>query len=70
MASFTRNWGLYTSPLEDITRQTYLIAEGSYSPRWAAGWQAVLALGFDHGGLIGNSFGAQFTLRKTLTLKP
>lgn len=69
MVSFTRNWGLYTSPLDDITRQTYLIAEGSYSPCWASGWQAVLALGLDHGGLIGNSFGTQLTLRKTLPLK-
>ena len=34
------------------------------------GWQFSLALGLDHGDLIGNSFGAQLTIRKSLTLKP
>ena len=62
-ASFTRNWGTHYIPLPDILRQTYVMAEATYRPQWAAGWQASLALGLDHGDLIGNSFGAQLTMR-------
>ncbi len=69
LASFTRNWGLYERPLDDILRQNYAVAEATYHPRWAKGWDASLALGLDHGTLIGNSFGAQLTIRKSLFLK-
>ena len=69
LGSFTRNWGAYNYPLEDILRQSYIMGEATYRPRWASGWQASLALGLDHGDLIGNSFGTQLTIRKSLTLK-
>ena len=69
LLSFTRNWGSYTYPLADILRQDYFLAEATYRPRWATGWHASLGLGLDHGRLIGNSFGAQLTIRKSLTLK-
>jgi hypothetical protein len=37
---------------------------------WASDLQISLALGLDHGDLIGNSFGAQLTISKALSLKP
>lgn len=81
LASFTRNWGLYEAPLADITRQNYFMAETTFSPSWGAhgtprhptalsGWRFSLALGLDYGQLLGNSFGAQLTISKRLTLKP
>lgn len=69
VGSFSRNWGTYAVPLMECERQSYLLAEATYSPRWAAGWQGTIGLGYDHGGLIGNSFGGQLLLRKTLNLK-
>ena len=128
-ASFTRNWGSYASPLPDILRQRYAMAELTFRPRpaakgkpsspnqpfsptfkdqpssperpstptfkdqpssperpssldypstptfkgkrhWASDLQISLALGLDHGDLIGNSFGAQLTISKALSLKP
>ena len=69
-ASFTRNWGTYAKPLPDILHQSYVMAEATYRPQWASGWQASLALGLDHGDLIGNSFGTQLTVSKSLSLKP
>lgn len=68
MASLSRNWGRYITPLsEPGIHQNYFLAETTYKPRWAEGWTGCLALGLDNGHLIGNSFGAQFTLRYQFT---
>ncbi|MBP5772188.1 MAG: hypothetical protein J6W75_12725 [Bacteroidaceae bacterium] len=69
LLSFTRGWGTYSLPFVDDKKQTYALAEATYRPRWAQGWQGTLALGLDHGDLIGNSFGGQLTISKTLKLK-
>ena len=69
MLTFTRNWGTYNVPLRDRLRQTYAMAEATYTPRWASGWQAAFAVGLDHGKVLGNSFGGQLTVRKSLRLK-
>jgi len=69
LATLTRNWGTYERPLPDCQHQSYFLGETTYSPRWAQGWQTTLGLGLDHGDLIGNSFGAQLTIRKSLNLK-
>ena len=66
MATLTRNWGTYDHPFNDSRRQGYSLAEATYRPRWATGWSASLAAALDHGSLLGNSFGAQLTLRKNL----
>ena len=68
MATFSRNWGRYSTPLPDpAMRQRYFLAEATYRPRWATHWGATLGMGLDNGHLIGNSFGAQLTLRYSLT---
>ena len=69
LASFSRNWGSYDYPLDDMIHQQYFLAEATYSPRWATGWTSKLAVGWDHGKLIGNSTGVQFTIAKRLRLK-
>ena len=69
MLTLTRNWGTYNHPFADRLRQTYAMAEATYKPRWSHGWQATLAAALDHGKLIGNSFGGQLTIAKTLKIK-
>lgn len=69
MATWTRNWGTYDKPFVDINNQQYYLAEATYMPQSLRGWQATLGLGIDHGTLIGNSTGAQLTIRKTFNLK-
>ncbi len=68
LASFTRNWGTYDWPLNDRLLQQHYLAEATYRPRWAKGWQGVLGIGLDHGDLLGNSFGIQLSIRKKLTM--
>ncbi|MBO4905705.1 MAG: flippase-like domain-containing protein [Bacteroidaceae bacterium] len=66
MASFTRNLGIYSAPLIDPKRQTYLFAELAYRPRWAEGWIAKVGVAHDNGGLLVNSTGMQFTISKKI----
>lgn len=68
MASLSRNWGRYSLPLADPgMHQNYFLAEATYSPRWATGWSGKLGLGLDSGDILGNSFGAQLTVRYKFT---
>ncbi len=68
LMSFTRNWGTYVYPFQDMTKQQYLLAEANYKPHWAKNWSGTLGISYDHGDLLGNSFGGQLTLRKTFNL--
>lgn len=68
LLTFTENWGTYLEPLSRKTLQQYCLAEATWKPSWAKGWTGTLALGYDHGKLIGNSFGTQMTFRKTFKL--
>ena len=66
--SFTRNWGTYDYPYSDVLKQQYYLAEVRYTPRWASGCAASLALAYDHGDVLGESFGAMLTLSKRFAL--
>lgn len=71
MMSFTENWGTYEYPLYRKELQQYFMAEIGWKPMFksnkamAKDWTGKIALGYDHGGLIGNSFGAQLTIHKS-----
>lgn len=65
LLTFTKNWGTYYYPFSDVKNQQYYLAEVGYTPQRWPGWSARLAVGLDRGALIGNSTGAQLTLRKT-----
>lgn len=68
LATITRNWGTYRQPFDDVLRQQYYLAEATWAPSFLRGWRATLAIGLDHGAVLGDSFGAQLTLRRTVTL--
>lgn len=65
LVSHTRSWGTYDSPTAQVLHNFTIMTEGTYSPRKLRGWSGTLSLGLDHGNLIGNSFGAQISIRKT-----
>ena len=68
LMSFTRNWGTHVYPFQDMMKQQYVLAETNYRPHWAKDWSGTLGLSYDHGDLLGNSFGGQLTIRKTFNL--
>mgnify|MGYP003467438647 FL=1 len=67
LLTFSRNWGTYEQPFDDVLRQNYYMFEVSYSPNKLKGWYAAVACAYDDGCLLGNSFGGQFTLRKSFS---
>lgn len=69
MMSFSKNWGCYNVPFEDIYSQQYLMAGVGYAPNKLKGWSANINIGYDHGKVLGNNFGVQMSLKKTLRIK-
>lgn len=71
IATFTRNWGTYAQPYDDVRNQQYFLTEISILPRHIPDWQFTFGIGYDHGDLenIGNSVGAQLTIRKTFNFR-
>lgn len=68
LLSLTENWGTYAKPFPKKQLQQYCMAEVAWAPVWSKGWTGKLALGYDHGGVIGNTFGSQITIHKTFRL--
>lgn len=65
LLSFARHWGTYNNPLDELRKQFSSLYEATYTPSWAKGWSASLALGLDRGNYLGNSTGGMLTLKKT-----
>ena len=68
MLTFTENWGTYDTPYSDKRNQQHYLAEMGWTPGFLKGWSGKLALGYDHGSVLGNSFGTRVTIRKTFKL--
>ena len=60
-----RHWGTYNNPLDKQRKQFSSLYEATYTPSWAKGWSASLALGLDRGNYLGNSTGGMLTVKKT-----
>ena len=68
LLTFTENWGTYITPFDDVLKQNSYLFEVSYQPKRFIGWSATLALAYDDGEVLGNSFGGKLRLRKTFNL--
>lgn len=68
LLTLTENWGTYSVPFVDKKLQQYFLGEVSYAPKFLKGWSGKLGLAYDHGNVLGNSFGGQLTIRKTINL--
>lgn len=65
LMSYTKSWGTYNKPLDDVTRNVNGLIEVTYSPKKLPGASGTLSFGMDGGGLLGRSNGVMLTLRKT-----
>lgn len=71
MITFSKNWGTYDVPFPNIRKQQHYMAEIGWRPQRVKvlqGCSCNLALAWDKGDLLGNTFGTQLTVRKTLKL--
>ncbi|MBQ3629721.1 MAG: hypothetical protein II949_00615 [Prevotella sp.] len=72
LCSWQRGWGTYQIPFMDPQRNVSMLAEVNY--RFAddsrlKGWSLRGALGYDHGGLLGDNVGLQVTVGKRMEMK-
>ena len=66
LASFTRHWGTYATPLDRQRKQFSSLWEVTYQPKRIEGWRFSVALGLDRGNYRpGNTAGGMITIRKT-----
>ena len=69
LCSWQRGWGTYQIPLVNPQRNMSLLAEVSYSfgdTSPLKGWSLKGAVGYDHGGLLGDNSGVQLTVGKVI----
>ncbi len=69
LATWTRNWGTYATPLDDVVQTQHYLAEARYTPSFLPGWKITMGVALDRGDLLGNSFGVQCTVRKSFNLR-
>lgn len=74
LATWTRDWGCYDSPYEDVFHQQHYLFEVGYAPRQISGWDFRLSVGISHADKMenvattGNTTGVQLTVRKEINL--
>lgn len=71
LATTQTSWGRYPDNFPEPRKTFNLLLQGAYSPKALNGWRFEAALAMDRGDLIGNNYGAMFTISKTgfLSLK-
>ena len=65
LATYREGFGTMDIPFINPLHGFSGLAEITYSPKKVAGLSASVALGYDHGGLTGNNWGFQFSLKKS-----
>lgn len=65
LLSYTRSWGTYGVPLDDVEKNVNALFEVTWRPRNLKGWSGTLGLGADRGAMLGRSYGAMLTISKT-----
>lgn len=69
LTSFTRNWGTYEKPFDEVKHQFYGMAEVRFCPHKLKHWSFKVAFGVDNGDYIGNSVGGTVTVNYKLKMK-
>jgi hypothetical protein len=69
LLTYQEGWGTYHTPFDNKEYNTSFLAEITYAPLHIGklklkGWSIKGAFGLDHGQILGNNTGCQFTLRK------
>ncbi len=67
--SFSRNWGSYYMPYDEIRNNFNFLAEVRWKPAKLNGWYFKAGVAADAGSLLGRSFGAMLTVGKTGLIK-
>lgn len=64
LLSYSRHWGTYSMPLDEIANQFSSLYEVTYSPKKLPGWSLSASLGIDCGSYLGDNVGGMLVIRK------
>ena len=65
LMSYTRSWGTYDDPTSRVLKNFNTLFETTFTPEKLKGWSGTLSIGSDGGSLLGPSFGAMLSIKKT-----
>ena len=65
LASYSKGWGSYSTPLPEVKSNFNLLAEVNWKPKVLKGWEGALGFGMDAGSMLGNSYGVSLKISKT-----
>lgn len=65
LVSYSRNWGTYSEPFQDVVKNTSTLFEVGYASHRIKGWNFTASFAFDRGKLMGDNTGGMITVRKT-----
>lgn len=64
LVSYTRHWGTYNNPFDEVRKLGSAMAEVTFSPKVWKGWHFTGALALDKGSYPGDSLGGLITIKK------
>ena len=64
LLTYSRHWGTYDNPLNEIKKQFNSLVEVTYSPEKLKGWSFTLSAAMDRGNMLGNNSGGMLVIRK------
>lgn len=69
LLSYSRHWGTYDNPLNEIKKQFNSLFEVTYAPQQLKGWSFTVSGAMDRGNLLGNNYGGMLVIRKQGIIK-
>lgn len=69
LLSYSRHWGTYDNPLNEIKKQFNSLFEVTYAPQQLKGWSFTVSGAMDRGSLLGNNYGGMLVIRKQGIIK-
>jgi hypothetical protein len=69
LLSYSRHWGTYDNPLNEIKKQFNSLFEVTYAPQQLTGWSFTVSGAMDRGSILGNNYGGMLVIRKQGIIK-
>ena len=69
LLSYSRHWGTYDNPLNEIKKQFNSLFEVTYAPQQLKGWSFTVSGAMDRGNILGNNYGGMLVIRKQGIIK-
>lgn len=69
LLSYSRHWGTYDNPLNEIKKQFNSLFEVTYAPQQLKGWSFTVSGAMDRGSILGNNYGGMLVIRKQGIIK-